>query len=165
MGRQVRFRATDADLRMLEEHLRDIGAVFVPWMASSPEVVTQPTMDPPRGWATDPWIVRREDLPCLTRYLVEAQGYWLIDDEACPVIDWDRDRSHPEPGRIHFSTQLRVDGEWVPAPKEFMKWADGILQWVRRRWVYDPEAMAYYGPQAAKAAGLRSTAKTSQPRS
>ena len=160
----MRFRATDDDLKMLEEHLREIDAVFVPWMASSPKVVTQPTMDPPPGWATDPWIVRQEDLPCLTRYLVEAQGYWLIDDSACPVVDWRRDRSQPDPGRIHFSTQLRVDGEWVPAPAEFIAWADGILRWVRRRWVYDPVATEYYGPEAAKVAGLRATAEARQRR-
>ena len=155
----MRFRATDADLGMLEEHLRDIGAVFVPWMASSPEVVTQPTMDPPPGWATDPWIVRREDLPCLTRYLIEAQGYWLIDEAACPVVDFLRDRSHPDPGRLYFSTELRLSGEWVPAPVDFIAWADGILRWVRRRWVYDPAAREYYGPEAATVAGLRSTAE------
>ena len=149
---------------MLEEHLREIGAVFVPWMAPTSEVATQPNSDPPPGWATDPWIVRPQDLPCLTRYLVEAQGYWLIDQSACPVVDWRRDRSHTDPGRIYFSTQLRVDGQWVSAPEEFIAWADGILRWVRRRWVYDPVAMEYNGPEAAKAAGLRSKAKASQPR-
>ena len=161
MGRQVRFRATDADLEMLEEHLREIGALFVPWMASTSEVATQPNMDAPPGWATDPWIVRAEDLGCLTRYLVEAQGYWLIDQFACPLVDWHRDRSHPEPGRIHFSTRIRIDGEWVRPPEDFMAWADGILGWVRRRWVYDPVAKEYFGPEAAKAARLRSTAQTS----
>jgi hypothetical protein len=149
VGRQVRFRAAPADVDGLQDHLRSVDAVFVPWSAPTDAIETQPDLNS-SGLGT-PYIVRRQDLGCLRRYFVESQGYWLVEQMTCPLIDWLPGRLDDNPisyGRLHFETTIRQGDVWLPMPPGFVKWADSILGWVRRHWTYEPVAKLYYGAAA-----------------
>ena len=156
MGRQVRFRLTDDDIARLEDHLREVGAVFIPARTKSPELAPQATLATPPGmlglW---PDIIRASDLPTARRVYQPtpladppADGYWRLDDKNTPVVDYLR--GDPQDargyGRLHFMTDEQRGRRVVPIDPAFVAWANDILKWVRRTFRYDPDDRLYLGP-------------------
>lgn len=82
---------------------------------------------------------------------VEGQKYWTINDHSL-VVELLRcyfDGGILRRGRLYFQPGFYDrQGTWVEKPKEFIKWADGLLRWIRRNYSKDPETGFYIGPHA-----------------
>jgi hypothetical protein len=161
MGRQVRFLFSDDEVHLLEDHLRQVGAVFIPRWSTSPAIRRQPDLAPPPGSpGLHPNIIRAVDLPKARREYVPTplaeppmDGYWALDRESVPDLDYVRgkatrpgDAGPLDYGRLWYPTVWRQNGEWVPVEPEFASWANGILHWVRRTFRYERDAALYVGP-------------------
>jgi hypothetical protein len=165
MGKQVRFRVDRADIEKIEEYLRAHGAKFIPWRSDAPEVIPQDSLFPVEG-AVGPLIVRDEDLPRVRRSYVDTQGYWLVDRESAPMIDWAPGKLDTNPmsyGRLHFSTNRGGQSPSISLV-DFIRWADSVLAWVRREFSYSKDEQLYYGPAAATRMGFTEKQQNAGPR-
>lgn len=156
MGRQVRFLVSRNDVSALESFLLNSGAAFVPWLHETSAVAAKANIDPPDGYAVDPWIVRESDLPLVNRRFVEAKGFWIVDRDCLPLVDVLIPKFRSEvvgEGRLHFDSVYPCGGDNVPVPRDFTDWAAGLLKWVRRTYEYDRERGLYVAPDAANRMG------------
>jgi hypothetical protein len=146
VGRQVRFVLEDRELGLLEQHLRDVGASFVPRSSETHD------LDPQPGLAGSMYIIRAEDLRIAKREYVATpladpprDGYWGLARDDVPRIDYLPLVRSSGYGRLWFDPTRFVDHQVVWADPSFVRWADGILNWVRRTFTYDPDAQLYVG--------------------
>lgn len=159
MGRQVEFLFDDADMAVLDEHLREVGAVSIPQCASSPE------LDPRQGLAFPletnwfAYIIREADLPKARRTYQPtpwaeppSDGYWGLDREIVPTVDYMRGTADDpqRPGRLHFDVTRLENERIVPMDAEFVAWASGLLKWIRKTYSYDKANCLYKGPPKAR---------------
>ena len=157
MGRQVRFLLDDDGIAMLDQHLREVGAVSIPHHAPSRDLDAHPGIpQTDASWFSD--IIRSEDVPNARRYFQPtpwadppSEGYWRLDTERLPTVDYMRGiPTDPQnPGRLHFDTTRIENEQIVPVDPAFMAWASELLRWVRKTFPYDSAAHLYTGPPNA----------------
>jgi len=147
MGRQVRYKNHPDDLAALLTYLESVGGVVLGQGTATPDPYLLRTLDlfavPNLGRPRSGVIARREDLSTLRYKFYEAPNFWLIDELNSPVIQYDLGyaapaepfgRDDPRCGRMWFATTYLEAGQLVPAPVEFVAWANRVLEWVRRNW-------------------------------
>ena len=134
VGRQVNFRMTEADRDLVVEHLRQQGAVFIPYKLLIAELVPlQRVKDAESGLV---WAVRPEDFDKIVVRYIEAQGYWVVDRLRSAALEcslagaWNVAEAN---GRFWYQTgHYNDDGSWVAQDPDFAAWADRQIAWVRR---------------------------------
>jgi hypothetical protein len=154
VGRQVRFIFASAEIDLLEQHLREVGAAFVPKRSVTEGLDVQPGLAGRPGVdGSTPNIYRAVDLPLMKRQWIDTpwaeppmDGYWGLDRDAVSYLDYLPCVPSNGHGRLWFATTRYVDRKTVPADPTFVAWANGILSWVRRTFTYDPGASLYRGP-------------------
>ena len=156
VGHQVDFFVMPADLPDLEAAIRGTGDVcFLGGRSLTARPVELDTIAP--GPATGPqrltcFIVQREEFPAVSTRFISAQGHWLIDDTASPVIEFSPGRftgSELTRGRAYFASDLRFRPE-LPSP-DFTRWGDKVLARIKKKLTRRPEfapQWLYFGASA-----------------
>jgi hypothetical protein len=155
MGRQVNFYMLPEDLLEFEQMLRSKEDVyFVEYRLQEPKLKTMETLtvqEMGKSWLTC-FLVRVCDAENLLYKYVPVQNYWHIDDDRSPAVELWRcyfDGSILRRGRLYFLPDFYDDkGQLVKKPEDFIKWANSLLQWVRKKYKRDPETGFYIGPHA-----------------
>lgn len=155
MGRQVNFYMIAEDLLEFEQMIRSREDVyFVEYRLPEPKLKTVETLavqEMGKSWL-DMFLVRKADSLNLLFTYVPVQNYWHIDDDRSPVVELSRcyfDGSIIRSGRLYFLTDFYDEGgRLVKKPGDFIKWADGLLRWVRKKYKKDPDTGFYVGPHA-----------------
>ena len=122
MGRQVRFMLDDDAISLLDQHLREVGAVSVPMRADSPDLdAHQGIPQTDASWFSD--IIRSADIRNARRTfqptpwaVPPSEGYWRFDAETLPTVDYMRGSpiDPQQPGRLHFATTRLETGRSFP---------------------------------------------------
>ena len=147
MGRQVRCKNHPDDLAALWTYLESVGSVVLVQPTATPEPHVSDTLDlfevGNLGQRREALIARRQDLSSLRYKFYETRNFWFIDKLNSPVVEYSPGydsraqpfgRDDPRCGRMWFATTYLEAGQLVPAPEEFVIWANRVLQWVRRNW-------------------------------
>lgn len=153
MSHQLALRVLEEDLETLERELRRRRSVFVAYYHHQPEPTLCSGLGKDQCHQPLVWLAREDDLGLIGLTYVSAQGHWLVDQIRSPVIEFSRgglDESRLVPGRLYYRTGYYDDQTWVEFSPEFLKWADGILRLVRRRFLYNREVKAYDGRHATE---------------
>lgn len=153
MGRQVNFYMLPEDLAGFELMLRTKGGIsFVSDLFSSPSVQTITTLQ--GSTQGKRYLALDIDLGSIVTRLVSKQNLWRIDDLRSPVIEFTRgyfDGNSLRRGRLYFSPGFYDDsGHWVEKHNDFVKWADGLLHWIRKNYKRDSNTGYYIGPHVLK---------------
>ena len=142
MGRQVCFRAVSLEerdrLMAYASHTGD-GAYFIPGRFPGE---TPPLLES-IGEEIFGCIVRQSDVPRLLVDDVPSQGYWYVDSLRSPVVEWG-------PARLWFATGYWDANEnWVIPDEDWLRWANGLLRWVRTHFTRDQRTGCYEGTARA----------------
>lgn len=155
MGHQVNYFMLGEDTQEFEEMLKARGDVaFVPYVFLENAVKTVPTLNIMEAGRPEfmLWLARHIDIPQITLQFVPQQLYWLVDEERSPVVQLHKSIIKGQTilrGRLYFYTgYYDRDGRWVAKPDDFIRWADGLIRWIRRHYVVDPKTKFYVGPHA-----------------
>lgn len=159
MGRQVEFYMLCEDLACFEAALRtNDGVAILAERMPTPEPRELETLGPlPLGfWGR--YLVRRSDMDKLRIDHVPQQGDYVIRAAFSPVVEFSpsrlaEDKGRLSPGRMWFATRTWDGTSWFEPTKDFLKWADGLLNSIRRGKQYslmkDPENGGRYISQRA----------------
>lgn len=155
MGRQVRIRATNPDLCLLQSTIERLGQVVFlkdEWKTQSPESVSDLMVKRMGHESLTVYACRACDLDAIKADFVSAQGYWSIDATVSPVVEVGQtyyDGRVCRGGRLWYETgYYDTAGRWVDKPGDFLRWADSVLRATRRAFHRDKELDAYLGPDA-----------------
>jgi len=145
----VGFRMTPDDLALFAQKLDDEAVLLLPYRhaGSAPDLLG--TLADRREGIV--WLVRSaEDLAQVRMDHVPQQGYWTVDQILSPVVEVSPggiSGLDVVPGRLHFNTGYFDDrGNYQDFPPAFVKWADGLVRWIRRN--FHRDGSIYNGPGA-----------------
>jgi hypothetical protein len=139
MGRQVNFYLHQDDQAEFDSMLRSRGEfIMVPFYHYTNIIVPAPDtiIRDLKKEGERVYLVRPEDFKYLRLEYFNYGGYWLIDEQAAPVLHFDRCAFEPngiKRGRLYFQTYFVQDGQWRSHTPEFVKWADGFINLARRK--------------------------------
>jgi hypothetical protein len=155
MGRQVNFYMLPEDLTVFEEALKEQGQIcFLPERLPSPKLQTLSTLAIPEMGKTwlGVYLCRETDLSNIVVKSIPKQEYWTIDENRSPVVQFDRcyyDGRIVRRGRLYFLEGFyNEEGHWVEKSENFIRWAGGLLRWIRKHYKKDPKTGFYVGPYA-----------------
>jgi hypothetical protein len=150
MGRQIQFHMLAEDCKQFLSFIRDQDPVVViDWCSESAEMkeVLQP-------WEFGGWycLWNQALLPLLKRKFVPQsdRGPYYRIDSVCPVIEF----SYPNPQQDAWDgrpalTQGRVWAGFERENKDFERWYNAIVRWIRKNFVRNPVPLdGYVGPAA-----------------
>jgi hypothetical protein len=86
------------------------------------------------------YITRHWNLAAVQTKFIAAQGYWLIEPVASPVIEFDRcffDGGVLRRGRAYFASDLRFRPERPGS--DFVRWGDRVLSRIKNTLQRAPE--------------------------
>lgn len=159
MGRQVSLLLTNTDLQILDDVLRRPGDTEIYFDMESERrdgLIPAPTL------VMDEREVGLVSLMCV---LSPATSTWTlvvenhsptkrrVDVAKSDVIDLWRPYCKDgviRRGRLWFEPRPYVDGDLVDKSIEVVRWADRVLNRVRRGFAYDKPRFSYVGPDAAR---------------
>lgn len=107
-------------------------------------------------------LIRKQDLKKIRFQFIEKFNYWLIDDNASPVLDFDRCitwENEIRSGRLYFQPKFIENMQWVEKNSDFIKWSDFIISKTRRyfkkhRYKYENSSCEYNAYLSQKAMSL-----------
>jgi hypothetical protein len=144
------------DVAEFEAYVVAQGGRFLPWCRPTETLAavssTTEISDRRGGF----YLVRACDLSVVRLHHVPTQGYWLVDAESSPLVEY---WPYIPPGaqvtesRLWFTKDYLAQGSFVQKNPDFVRWADGLLRFMRKRFRYDPEEMLYVGPDAGRLLG------------
>lgn len=80
---------------------------------------------------------------------VEAQGYWCLDIDKNPVIEFTRNFLKEDKlriGRFYYtSSYFESNDHFVKKDEAFLKWVRKVFSRTKARFEYDKELFAYVG--------------------
>jgi hypothetical protein len=158
MGRQVNFYMGSEDLVEFEQMLKKRGGIsFIPYELSREAVEAVPTLLLAREKSGTPsytmYLARESDLGNIRQfYHVAIHGYWFVNELNSPVVEMAKSFVQDQMirrGRLYFNTgYYDQEDHWVEKSKEFIRWADSLLRWIRSHYVIERTTGWYIGPQA-----------------
>ena len=155
MGHQVNFYMLPDDLAEFEQMLqRQSGVVFLNAWFSTPAVERLPALAIPEMGKTQlmVYLAREADVPYIHTTAIRSQQHWIVDEGRSPVVEFTRcyyDGKMIRRGRLYFNTRFYDEaGHWVGKPHDFVRWADGLLRWIRKHYRKDPHTTFYVGSHA-----------------
>jgi len=157
MGRQTNFFMLRDDLIAYEQMIRQSSEVCLLKSQSNsqdPEVITT-FLDAETG-TTEIWLylARAMDLEKVVTEAVPTQGYCRILEGTSPVVQFNSGYQKDnvlKRGRLYFQPGYYNDSDcWVEKSSDFIRWADGLLRWIRRHYRRDSKTGYYIGPAAWK---------------
>ncbi|HYD89876.1 MAG TPA: hypothetical protein VEA37_00120, partial [Flavobacterium sp.] len=152
MGRQINFFLHQDDQAGFDELLKNFGdVVLLPYYHYDNKVSTvkDTLIRDIREEGSRVYLIRKQDFQGVRLRHIENFGYWLIDDNALPVIHFDRGETTDgaiKSGRLYFTTDY-VDATkmvMVKKPEDFIKWADNIIKTVRRKLIKQKYKLGVY---------------------
>ncbi len=134
MSHQVNYFLTLSDFQAVFERIKKAGPVLVLSSrspSSSPLVVTeQDLMGGTRSLFFK--LVRPEDLPLVITEHVPTQGYWVVDEQKSPVIEFGRcyfDDKILRRNRLYYTDgDYDATGAWIEKSDEFKTWAKAVFR-------------------------------------
>jgi hypothetical protein len=154
MGRQVYFYMMPEDLADLEAALKARGDVaFLAQPMPGPELREVESLAPLPGDFGGRLLARRSDLGRVRTRPVPAQGYYLMDASASPVVELSRSRLDEGTGRLscgrmYVATAYWENGKCVDPDPEFLAWTGKVLNLVKKNKQYsimkDPDHQGVY---------------------
>lgn len=153
MSHQVNFFLDPTDTRNLESELRSLGPLLVLHSRSpsaKPRVVDSVSFEEEGR----PWLffhlVRPEDLDAVVTRHVPAQGYWVVDEQSSPVVQFIRcgfDGRILRRGRLYYVDAIHgPEGEQRLKSEAFRSWAKKVLAVAKKG--LRREGFEYIGPGA-----------------
>ena len=145
VGHQVNFFVLPADLPVIESAIRSAGDMcFLEdrTRTRQPAVLDTLAFGPGEMGHRQlgAYIARDSDLAAVQTKFIAAQGYWLIEPAASPVIEFDRcffDGYVLRRGRAYFASDLRFRRE-LPG-SDFVRWGDRVLSRIKNALQHAPE--------------------------
>jgi hypothetical protein len=139
MSHQLTFYITPPDTSLVETKVRALEPLAILCdraFSAKPRLVDSLTFEE----GGQPWwylyLARLQDLDRILMREVPAQGYWSIDEEHSPVVQFDRsffDQIFLGDGRIYWvDGYYEPDGSWTMKSAEFRAWAAKVRSTVKR---------------------------------
>lgn len=157
MGRQVNFFMHPDDLKEFQrEFLENSSILSINSRSKSsvPEILETTQMSGENGSWLQIFLVQKENFSEVKMQYIKDQNYWMVDDSISPVIEFDRcyfDEKILRRGRIYFQTGFYdMKEKWKERSEEFIKWADSLLRWIRKKYKRDARSGFYIGHYAEK---------------
>jgi len=155
MGRQVNFFMLNEDIIEFEKAIRKKEEVIIlgePMYEPKLRIIESLSIKD----INDEWfwvyLTRRNDLYAISIKKINKQQYWLIDPLHSPVVEFGKSSFN---GKVLRRSRIYYDpyyydeeGNVIEKPKDFIKWADSLLRWIRRHYKKDPVWGFYIGPAA-----------------
>lgn len=155
MGHQVNYYLLPEELRALESRVRMTGSVVLLHRRSK---TNQPQLVDSIGVIQDgkPWLfyvwARSEDLMKVVLREVPEQGFWVVDEQRSPVVEFDCCGFNGETlnsGRLYYVDGFwGPDRTWIEKPEPFRKWAKSVLAVAKKTLIRRDRE--YLGPAANK---------------
>jgi hypothetical protein len=146
MGKQVNFFLHTNDMKDFYEILKSHNVVFLPIEFVDEKIITLEKF--PDDYQESMFLVRKEDLDKVKLYEADSgkfKGKWRIDNTKSQGIEFEAGRYLPESlpdkelisrGRLYFQPDyLNENQKLVKYDETFIKWADALLNKVRRKLV------------------------------
>lgn len=163
MGSQVNYFMTPVDIDALEPRLQRVTPMLVlgyKSQSATPTIMNSLSVNDMGSEELTRFLVRQEDLWDVKPRFVANQGYWTLDTNYPPIIEFDRcycKNGLIGPGRMYFKSGHYENQEWVEKSPEFLTWAKKLLGITRRfmkrgavnnahwaSWYWAPDALARY---------------------
>jgi|ERR1700690_50281 len=151
MGRQTQFHMLESDCREFLEFVHQRDPVIVLDRSSTSQAIEEAQQ--PWGRGETYWLWNQAILPDLKRRFVrvepESASYYAIDS-SLPVIEFWYPAPIPESwnGRPALM-QGRVWAQFDHPTKEFERWYNAVVRWIRKNFVRNPVPLGgYVGPAA-----------------
>lgn len=152
MGRQVQILGTREDFLVIAHEIAARGGMLIEPRAEAPRVASARSLWDGRAHGQS-LAARREDFSLVVLAQVPGRPGWYVDQMRSPVLEISglvhtADRTLP--GRLYCGTgAFDHAGIWRAHPEEFLRWAGGLMRWVRTQFRRDRQAGAYVGPRFA----------------
>lgn len=143
MGRQINFFLHQDDQHEFDKLLKSLGdIVLLPYYHYENKVgtVDDTIIRDLRKEERRIYLIQAKDFNIVRLTHIEKFGYWLVDDNALPVIHFDRSVTTDDQiqsGRLYYTVDYVDPKKMVMIKKadDFIKWADNVLKTVRRKLV------------------------------
>jgi len=140
MGHQSSFYLTPKDTADLEQRLRaKTDLIILLWNSptASPRVVDSLNLfENGKPWYGGYYLARPEDLSAIVMDHVPAQGYWTLENDPSPVVQFRGcpfDGKTLREGRIYYVDKFwTADRGWVEKPEAFRKWAKMVHTTIKK---------------------------------
>jgi hypothetical protein len=150
MGRQTQFHMLAEDCKQFLDFIRDHDPVIVTLRSSSSRSIEEVLRPWEHGGTYCLW--NRDFLPSLERkYIPESKyGPYYRVDSVWPVIEF----TYPNPQQEMWNgrqalTQGRVWAGFERENKDFERWYNAVIRWIRKNFIRNPVPLdGYVGSQA-----------------
>jgi len=139
MGHQFSFYQTPKDIAGMEQRLHkrvDFVIFLDESRCASPHVVDSLNVEENGRRVLRYRLARREDIDLIVMRHVPKQGYWIVDEQASPVIELGTcftDGTIIRRSRAYYVDGLYgPDGQWMMKSEEFSKWAKIVLATLKK---------------------------------
>jgi hypothetical protein len=153
MGRQVHFSVLPEDVEGLFAHLKIRHRVVVVKRDDPDSATVKPLVSQAANANETLILWNQELLPELRRKLVSretAADYYRVDEFAQPVLEFDGSFLGQWCNRPSL-TQGRIYGTFDNKSRDFSRWYEQIVRYIRKSFVRNPASLSgYVGPAACK---------------
>ena len=152
MGRQINFFLHQDDQDDFDKLLKSFGDILLLSYYHYDNKVTTVKDTIIRDLVKEErrvYLIRTNDFNKVRLTHITNFGYWLVDDNALPVIHFDRcvtTDDKIQSGRLYFTVDYLDSDKMVMIKKtdDFIKWADNVIKTVRRKLIKQKYNMGPY---------------------
>ncbi len=138
MGRQVNFFLHKDDEEDFDKFLKSFGdVVLLPYhhYDNKTSIIPDTILRNIQKEGGRVFLVQPEHLKDIKLHHIKKFDHWLLDESSLPILHYDRCISRPgeiQSGRLYFEPKFVANDAWQAKPDAFVKWADKIINSVRR---------------------------------
>jgi hypothetical protein len=165
MGRQINFFLHPDDQNDFNDFLNsfdDICFLSYYHKTGNPTIIDDTLIRDHLKEGSRVHLIRKQDLNEIRFLFIEKFNYWLIDNNASPVLDFDRCitwESDLRSGRLFFQPKFVENMQWIEKKTDFIKWSDFIISKTRKyfkkyRYKYENSSHGYNAYLSPKAMSL-----------
>lgn len=165
MGRQINFFLHPDDQKDFNDFLKsfdDICFLSYYHKTENPTIIDDTLIRDHVKEGSRVHLIRKQDIKDIRFQFIEKFGYWLIDNNSSPVLDFDRCitwENDLRSGRLYFQPKFVENLQWVEKNTDFVKWSDFVISKTRRyfkkyRYKYENGSYEYNAYLSEKAINL-----------
>jgi len=139
MGHQSSFFLTPKDTADLDRRLREkTEFIVLLWESptASPRIVDSLNFSEEGDPGLNKFLARPEDLDKIVTHYVDTQGYWTLEGDNSPVVEFSGcffDGKILREGRVYYVDKSWTrDGGWVDKSEAFRKWAKMVHTTIKK---------------------------------